>query len=185
MWKYCKRLEYPINIKSKDLKMAKLLLEQLGGANGEISAALRYLVQRFSMPDDMGRALLSDIGSEELGHCEMIATMAYQLMKDASIDEIKNAGLDNYYAAFGKGIFPVNASGIPFTAAYINSLGDVIADLQEDMAAEQKARAVYENLMNLTNDPEVLKILSFLRQREVVHFNRFKELYEHYKMIGY
>ena len=176
MWKYVKKLQYPVDIKKKDLKMAKLLLEQLGGANGEIGAALRYLVQRFSMPDDMGKSLLSDIGSEELGHCEMIATMAYQLMKDASIEEIKKAGLDDYYAAFGKGLFPVNASGIPFTSAYINSLGDVIADFQEDMAAEQKARAVYENLMNLTNDIDVVSVLSFLRQREIVHFNRFKEL---------
>lgn len=185
MWKYVKRLEYPIDIKKKDLRMAKLLLEQLGGANGELAASLRYLVQRFSMPDDVGKALLSDIGSEELGHCEMIATMAYQLMKDATIEEIKANGLDDYYAAFGKGIFPVNASGVPFTSTYINSLGDVIADVQEDMAAEQKARAVYENLMNLTKDPDVISVLSFLRQREIVHFERFSELYNHYKKLGY
>ena len=185
MWKYIKRLEYPIDIKKKDLRMAKLLLEQLGGANGELAASLRYLVQRFSMPDDVGKALLSDIGSEELGHCEMIATMAYQLMKDATIDEIRANGLDDYYAAFGKGIFPVNASGVPFTAGYIASLGDVIADVQEDMAAEQKARAVYENLMNLTKDPDVISVLSFLRQREIVHFERFNELFNHYKRLGY
>ncbi len=115
----------------------------------------------------------------------MIATMAYQLMKDATIEEIKANGLDDYYAAFGKGIFPVNASGVPFTSTYINSLGDVIADVQEDMAAEQKARAVYENLMNLTKDPDVISVLSFLRQREIVHFERFSELYNHYKKLGY
>jgi len=185
MFKYEKMLEYPINIRKKDIKMAKILNEQLGGANGELSASLRYLCQRFSMPDEKGRALLSDIATEELGHVEMISTMIRQLIKDATIDEIKNAGLASYYAGHKKGIAPVDANGVQFTTAYISITGDPIADLQEDMAAEQKARATYENLMDLTTDPDLLAPLSFLRQREVIHFNRFKELHDEYKKKGY
>ena len=184
MFKYEKMLEYPINIKKKDLRMAKLLCEQLGGANGELAASLRYLSQRFTMPDEKGKALLSDIGTEELGHVEMISSMVAQLVKDASIEEIKKAGLDTYFVDHKKGIYPTNASGVPFTAAYIEITGDPIVDLMEDMAAEEKARATYENLMDLTDDSDLLAPLSFLRQREVVHFNRFKELYEYYKMKG-
>lgn len=181
MFKYEKMLEYPINIKRKDLKMAKLLADQLGGPHGELGASLRYLCQRFTMPDEKGRSLLSDIGCEEIGHCEMIGTMMYQLMKDASIDEIEKAGLSDYYTSHSKGVFPQNASGMPFTAAYIASTGDPIVDLIEDMAAEEKARLTYENLMDLTTDPDLLAPLSFLRQREIVHYNRFKSLYEEYK----
>lgn len=181
MFKYEKMLEYPINIKRKDLKMAKLLSDQLGGANGELGASLRYLCQRFTMPDEKGRALLSDIGCEEIGHCEMIATMIHQLMNGATIDEIKNAGLSDYYTTHKKGIYPSGANGMPFTAAYIASSGDAIVDLAEDMAAEEKARATYENLMDLTSDPDLLAPLSFLRQREVVHYNRFKSLHDEYK----
>lgn len=184
MFKYEKMLEYPINIKKKDLRMAKLLCEQLGGANGELAASLRYLSQRFTMPDEKGKALLSDIGTEELGHVEMISSMVAQLVKDASIEEIKKAGLDTYFVDHKKGIYPTNASGVPFTAAYIEITGDPIVDLMEDMAAEEKARATYENLMDLTDDSDLLAPLSFLRQREVVHFNRFKELYKYYKMKG-
>ena len=145
MFKYEKMLEYPINIKKKDLRMAKLLCEQLGGANGELAASLRYLSQRFTMPDEKGKALLSDIGTEELGHVEMISSMVAQLVKDASIEEIKKAGLDTYFVDHKKGIYPTNASGVPFTAAYIEITGDPIVDLMEDMAAEEKARATYEN----------------------------------------
>ena len=184
MFKYEKMLEYPINIKKKDLRMAKLLNEQLGGANGELAASLRYLSQRFTMPDEKGRALLSDIGTEELGHVEMISTMINQLVRDASIEELKAAGLDTHYAEHKKGIYPSNSNGVPFTSAYIEITGDPIVDLMEDMAAEEKARATYENLMDLTDDADLLAPLSFLRQREIVHFNRFKELYEDYKMKG-
>lgn len=185
MFKYEKMLEYPINIRKKDLRMAKLLNEQLGGANGELGASLRYLCQRFAMPDEKGRALLSDIATEELGHVEMISTMVRQLIKDASVEELKEAGLGAYYAGHNKGVAPVDANGVPFTTAYIAITGNPIADLQEDMAAEEKAKVTYENLMDLTKDPDLLAPLSFLRQREVVHFNRFKALYEEYKRKGY
>lgn len=185
MFKYEKTLEYPINIRKKDLKMAKLLVAQFGGPDGELGASLRYLTQRFSMPDDRGKALLSDIGTEELGHVEMICTMIHQLIEGASIDEIKAAGLDSWYTEHNKGVYPMDASGVPFTAAYIASTGNPIVDLQEDLAAEEKARATYENLMDLTNDESLLAPLSFLRQREVVHYTRFKELLEYYKQKGY
>ena len=181
MWAYEKRLQYPINIKNKDLRMAKLLVTQYGGSNGELGAALRYLNQRYTMPDDKGKALLTDIGTEELGHVEMIQTMIYQLMKDATIDEIKKAGLESQYAEHGKGLFPTDANGVPFTAAYIATTGDVIADLEEDLAAEEKARAVYENLIDLTDDPDIIGPLLWLRQREVIHYNRFKNLLDEYK----
>ena len=185
MWKYVKTLEYPVNIKKKDLRMAKYLVTQYGGANGELAAAWRYLNQRYTMPDDKGKALLTDIGTEELAHVEIISTMIYQLMKDASLEEIKEAGLDSHYAEHGKGLYPTDANGVPFTVTYFATTGDPVADISEDMAAEQKARAVYENLINLTNDQDVIDVLLFLRQREIIHFNRFKELYEEYTKKGY
>ncbi len=185
MFKYVKMLQYPVNIKKKDLKMAKYIISQYGGPQGELAAAMRYLNQRFTMPDDKGKALLTDIGTEELGHVEMICTMLYQLTKDASLDEMKEAGLASYYTEHGKDLFPVNTDGVPFTTAYISAVGDPLADLSEDMAAEQKARAVYENLIRLASDPDVIEPLLFLRQREIIHFNRFKELYKEYKKKGY
>lgn len=185
MFKYEKMLEYPINIKTKDLKMAKLITEQFGGSAGELGAALRYLSQRFTMPDEKGKALLTDIGCEEMGHVEMICTMVHQLIKDASIEEIKRYGLESWYAEHNKGVYPMNTNGIPFTAAYISSTGNPVVDLQENLAAEEKARAVYENLMDLTNDESLLAPLSFLRQREVIHYIRFKELLDYYKEKGY
>ena len=185
MFKYVKHLNYPINIKKKDLKMAKYLLTQFGGANGELAAAMRYFSQKFTMPDDKGKALLNDIATEELGHCEMICTMVKQLTENASIKELEDAGLASYFADHNKGIFPVDASGVPFTATYFAVTADPLADLMEDMAAEQKARAVYENLIDLTDDEDILGPLLFLRQREIIHFNRFKELYEYYVKKGY
>ena len=181
MWKYEKILQYPINIKNKDLKMAKYLITQYGGPNGELGAAWRYLSQRYTMPDEKGKALLTDIGTEELSHVEMISTMVYQLMKGATLKELKEAGLDSMYAEHGYGIYPTDSNGIPFTAACFASTGDPLADLSEDMAAEQKARATYENLINLTDDEDVIGPLLYLRQREIVHFARFKELYDYYK----
>ena len=162
---YLKMLEYPLNITKKDLKMAKLIASQYGGPQGELGAAIRYLNQRLTMPDDYGRSLLNDIGIEELA--------------------IKAAGLENHYTEHGKDIFPENESGVSFTTDYISSTGDVIANIVEDMAAEQKARAIYENLIRLTDNEEVLQPLLFLRQREIVHYQRFKELLEHYKKMGY
>ena len=144
MFKYNKKLQYPINIDKKDLKMAKYLVTQYGGANGELGAALRYLNQRFTMPDDRGKALLTDIGTEELGHVEMLETMIYQLMKDATLEELKEAGLDSHYAEHAKALFPTDSNGVPFTTTYFATTGDPLADIAEDMAAEQKARATYE-----------------------------------------
>ena len=180
MFKYVKRLQYPVDIKKKDLKMAKYLVTQYGGANGELAAALRYLNQRLTMPDQKGQALLNDIGTEELGHVEMLETMIYQLMKDATLEEIKEAGLDAHYAEHAKALFPTDANGVPFTTTYFATTGDPLADISEDMAAEQKARAVYEKLIDLTDDPDVIKPLLWLRQREIVHYSRFKELFDYY-----
>ncbi|TCK98474.1 spore coat protein JC [Natranaerovirga hydrolytica] len=175
MWIYEKKLEFPVNIKKKDLRMAKYLLTQYGGPDGELAAALRYLSQRYTMPTNKSKALLTDIGTEELAHVEMISAMVYQLIQDATPDELAKAGLGDYYSVHGDAVFPVDSAGNPFTAAYFQALGDVTADLTEDMAAEQKARATYERLINLTDDPDLIEPLRFLRQREVVHFQRFGE----------
>lgn len=180
MWKYEKKLEYPVNITKKDLKMAKAMLSQYGGPDSELSAALRYLNQRYKMPDEKGFALLTDIGTEEIAHWEMIATITLQLMKGATIEELKANGLEGVYAQHDSSLFPTDANGVPFTTAYIEATGDFWGDLESDMAAEQRARATYEHLINLTNDPDVIAPLSFLRQREVVHYSRFKELRDFY-----
>ena len=180
MFKYVKMLEYPININKKDLRMAKYLADQLGGYAGELGASLRYLCQRFTMPDEKGKALLTDIGTEELGHVEMISTMIRQLLKDATLKELKENGLESWYVGHKKGIYPMDSNGVPFTTAYIASTGNPIVDLEEDLAAEEKARAAYENLMDLTNDENILAPLNFLRQREIVHYARFKELRDYY-----
>ena len=181
MYKYLKKLNYPINVKKKDLRMAKYIITQLGGPAGELGAALRYFSQKFAMPDKKGQSLLNDIACEELGHCEMIGTMFRQLIKDASLDELEAAGLGSYFTDHGKGVYPVDASGNPFSALTFNSTGDVLADLSEDMAAEEKARATYEHLIDLATDDDVIQPLLFLRQRELVHFAKFKELYDYYK----
>ena len=180
MWLYEKKLEYPVNIKRKDLKMAKSLLAQYGGPDGEFAASMRYLNQRYTMPDERGYALLNDIGTEELAHVEMIATMVRQLLKGATIEELKQAGLDAQYVQHDHALFPTDASGVPFTSAYIETTGDWRSDLESDMAAEQRARTTYEHLMNMTDDPDLLAPLSFLRQREVVHYERFKNLRDYY-----
>lgn len=185
MFKYVKHTNYPINISKKDLKMAKYLITQFGGANGELGAAMRYFSQKFSMPDDFGKSLLNDIATEEFGHCEMISTMVRQLIKDATVEELEEAGLGSYYADHNKGIYPIDASGVPFTSQYFAVTADPLADIAEDMAAEQKARATYENLIDLTTDADVLGPLLFLRQREIIHYNRFEELFHYYKKKGY
>lgn len=184
MFSYQKRLQYPVNIKSKDLQMAKYLITQYGGPNGELSAAIRYLNQRFNMPDNRGVALLTDIATEELGHIEMIQAMVTQLMQGATIEEIKAAGLEGNYTEHGLSLFPTDANGYVHTSTYFADTGDWLANLTEDMAAEQKARAVYENLIDLTTDQDVIEPLLFLRQREIVHFARFKELCDIYKEEG-
>ena len=180
MWAYNKKLEYPVNIHSKDLKMAKYLADQYGGPYGELNAALQYLNQRYIMPDDRGKALLTDIGTEELAHVEIISAMLYQMMKDATKEELEQAGLAEHYAQFGKDLFPSDSFGNPFTMTYIKVSGDYIADLESNMGAEQRARATYEHLMDLTDDPDILGPLSFLREREIIHYQRFKELRNYY-----
>ena len=175
MWIYEKKLEYPIRIKTPNPKMAKVIITQYGGPDGELAASLRYLSQRFSMVTPQAKATLNDIGTEELAHLEMIGSMVKQLTENASIEEIERAGLSPYYADHDKAIYPASAAGVPFTAAYIQSKGDPITDLYEDMAAEQKARSTYEYLIQLADDPDVIEPLRFLREREVVHFQRFGE----------
>lgn len=181
MFTYQKRLLFPVNITKKDLDMAKVLYTQYGGADGELGAAVRYFNQSFTMPDNRGKALLLDIASEEFGHVEMINAMICGLTKGATLEELKKHGLDKMYAQKGLDHFPQDNNGVPFTTSYIGATGDVIANLYEDMAAEQKARAVYEHLMDLTNDEEVLNVLIYLREREIVHFTLFKELCESYE----
>lgn len=177
MWIYEKKLQYPIRVSKCDPKMAKYLMEQYGGADGELAAALRYLNQRYTVPDKV-IGILNDIGTEELSHLEMIATMVYKLTKDATPEQLEAAGLGAHYANHDKALFYGNAAGVPWTAAYIQAKGDPVADLYEDIAAEEKARATYQWLIDLTDDPDLQDGLKFLREREVVHSQRFREAVE-------
>ena len=181
MWVYQKTLQHPVNIKNMDLKMAKYLITQFGGPNGELAASLRYLSQRYTMPTGKTRALLTDIGTEELAHVEMIASMVYQLTADATPEQLKAAGLGTNYAQNGFGIYPSDANGVPFTTAYIAVMGDPVTDLHEDMAAEQKARTTYDNILALSKNEDVNKVIRFLREREIVHYQRFAEGLEYVK----
>jgi spore coat protein JC len=176
MWIYEKGLEYPIKIKTCNPKMAKYIITQYGGPDGELGASIRYLSQRFTMPTDEAKATLNDIGTEELAHLEMVGSMVHQLLKGVPAKELEKAGLGSWYTEHDHAVYPMDASGVPFSAAALQSKGDVIADLAEDMAAEQKARATYENLIRLADDPDVIDPLRFLREREVVHFQRFGEV---------
>jgi len=189
MWIYEKKLEYPAKICTTNPKLAKVVITQYGGPDGELAASLRYLTQRYSMPTPQTKALLTDIGTEELAHMEIVATLVYNLVKDASIQQIKAAGLDGYYADHDKALYFLNGDGVPWTAAYIQSKGDPITDLHEDMAAEQKARSTYEYLIQLSDDPGVTETLRWLREREIVHYQRFGEalehLYDHYSRDRY
>lgn len=175
MWVYEKKLEYPVKIKTSNPGMAKYIITQYGGPDGELAASLRYLSQRFSMPTNEAKAILNDIGTEELAHLEIVGSIVHQLTKGVPAHVLEKEGLGAYYSDHDHAVYPVSASGVPFTAAYIQSKGDPIADLYEDLAAEQKARATYENLINLSDDPDVIDPLRFLRAREVVHFQRFGE----------
>ena len=183
MWIYETKLQYPVNITKRDLPMAKNILTQYGGPQGELAAAIRYLNQRYTMPDDYGNALLTDIGTEELAHIEVIAAMVNQLTKGAPKKKFWR-GIGTYYSNHGLDLFPENSSGEPFTTAYISAVGDPIANIEENMAAEQKARAVYENLINLATSDEVIQPLLFLRQREIIHYHRFAELLQRYQEMG-
>ena len=175
MWIYERKLQYPVKIKNPNAALAKVIISQLGGPDGELGAATRYLSQRFSMPYREISGILTDVGTEELAHVEMISAILYQLTRNLSIDEIKASGFDTYFVDHTTGIYPIAASGVPFTAAYIGVKGDVFADLHEDLAAEQKARGTYDNLLRLIDDPDVCDPIKFLREREIVHYQRFGE----------
>ena len=175
MWIYEKKLQFPVKIKNPDANLAKVIITQLGGPDGELGASTRYLSQRFSMPYREVIGTLTDVGTEELAHVEMISTIVHQLTRNLSVEEIKRAGLDAYFVDHTVGVYPQSAAGVPFTTAYIGVKGDVIADLNEDLAAEQKARVTYDNLLRLINDPDVKEPIKFLRERELVHYQRFGE----------
>ena len=178
MWAYEKRLQFPVKIKNTCPKTAQLIISQYGGPDGELSASMRYLAQRYSMPCKKVGGLLTDIGTEELNHMEIICSMVYQLTRDLTIEEAKTAGFDAYYIDHTKGLFPQAAAGVPFTSLEFQSKGDPITDLFENLAAEQKARTVYDNLLRAITDPDVVAPLKFLRAREIVHFQRFGEALE-------
>lgn len=175
MWQYQKRLQFPINIKKPNPQAAKIIITQYGGTDGELGASLRYLSQRFSMPDGELIGLLTDIGTEELAHLEMICSIVYQLTRNLSEEDLKKGGFDAYFVDHTTGIYPSSAAGVPFTAAYLQSKGDVLTDLHENMAAEQKARTTYDNILRLVDDPDVKEPIKFLRAREIVHYQRFGE----------
>ncbi len=176
MWTYNKILQYPIKLTNRNPKMAKVIISQYGGPDGELAASLRYLSQKFGMPDQKAKATLNDIGTEELAHLEMVGTLVHQLTDGVCPAELEKAGLGPYYTDHGVDVYPQSAAGVPFTAAYLACKGDPIANLQEDLAAEQKARATYEKLIDLcADDSEVVDVLRYLRQREIVHFQRFGE----------
>ena len=175
MFSYDKMLQYPIKIKNPNPKYAQIIASQYGGPDGELGASLRYLSQRFSMPYPELKGLLTDIGTEELGHLEMVGTIMFQLTRNLSYDEIKRSGFDTYFVDHTTGVYPTAASGFPFTAASLQSKGDLIADLTEDLAAEQKARVTYDNILRLVDDPDVREPIKYLREREIVHFQRFGE----------
>ena len=175
MFVYEKKLQYPVRITRPDPRMAAAIISQYGGPDGELAASLRYLSQRFSMPYPELKGLLTDIGTEELGHLEMIGAIVYQLTRNLSDEDIKKAGFDSYFVDHTTGVYPTAASGFPWSAASMQVKGDLIADLTEDLAAEQKARVTYDNILRLSDDPDVNDVIKFLRQREVVHFQRFGE----------
>ena len=175
MFIYEKKLQYPVKIKNPNPALAKFIISQYGGPDGELGASMRYLSQRFSMPYPELKGLLTDIGTEELGHLEMVGAIIHQLTRSMSPEEIKKAGFDTYFVDHTAGVYPTAASGFPWNAASIAVKGDVITDLTEDMGAEQKARTTYDNILRLSDDPDVNNVIRFLREREVVHFQRFGE----------
>ena len=175
MWGYNKKLQYPVKIKNGDPRLAQIILTQYGGPDGELGASIRYLSQRYSMPYAEVKGTLTDIGTEELGHLEMIGAIVHQLTRDLTPEEIQKAGLAPYFVDHTVGVYPTSASGSPFTAAALAVKGDAVTDLMEDMAAEQKARTTYDNILRFAQDPDVRDPIKFLREREIVHFQRFGE----------
>ena len=175
MFSYEKKLQYPVKIDKCNPRLASIIISQYGGPDGELGASLRYLSQRYSMPFDELKGLLTDIGTEELGHLEMVGAIVHQLTRDLTIEQIREQGFADYFVDHTLGLYPVAASGTPFRAEYFQSKGDVITDLHEDMAAEQKARTTYDNILRLVDDPDILDPIRFLREREIVHYQRFGE----------
>ena len=182
MWTYEKRLQFPVNIKKTCPKTASLIISQFGGPDGELAASMRYLSQRYTMPCKEVAGLLTDIGTEELGHLEIICAIIFQLTKNMKPEDAKTAGFDAYYIDHTSAVWPTAAAGVPFNACEFQSKGDAVTDLFEDLAAEQKARTTYENLIRIIDDPDVLTPLKFLREREIVHFQRFGEALEKTKL---
>ena len=178
MWSYEKRLQFPVRIKTPNAAAAKVIITQYGGPDGELGASMRYLSQRYTMPWRGVAGLLTDIGTEELAHLEMVSAIVYQLTKGLSADEIRRQGFDTYFVDHTAGVWPQAAGGTPFTSMCFASKGDAITDLHEDMAAEQKARTTYDNILRLVDDPDVIAPIRFLREREIVHFQRFGEALE-------
>ena len=175
MWNYEKRLQFPVNIKETNPEIAKIIITQYGGPDGELSASMRYLAQRYTMPYNAVAGVLTDIGTEELAHFEMICAIVHQLTRDLTPEQIKESGFGDYYVDHTLALWPQAASGTPFSATTFQSKGDPITDMFEDMAAEQKARTTYDNILRLVKDPDVVEPIKFLRAREVVHFQRFGE----------
>lgn len=176
MFVYEKKLQYPVKIKNTSPKLASVIISQYGGPEGELGAAMRYLSQRYAMPYPELKALLTDIGTEELGHMEMVAAIVHQLTRNLTDEEVRNSpSFAPYFVDHTAGVYPTAASGFPWSAGSIQSTGDVIADLTEDLAAEQKARLTYDNILRLSDDPDVNNVIRFLREREIVHFQRFGE----------
>lgn len=176
MWQYDKKLQYPVKIKNPNPKLAQIIITQYGGPDGELGASMRYLSQRYSMPYDDVKGCLTDIGTEELAHLEMICAMVHQLTRNITKEQIMQSGFDKYFVDHTAGVYPIAASSVPWDANSIQSTGDIIADLHEDLAAEQKARLTYDNLLRLIDDPDIIDPLKFLREREIVHYQRFGEL---------
>ena len=175
MWQYEKKLQYPVKIKNPNPKYAQIIVSQLGGPDGEIGASLRYLTQRIAMPYSQVVGILTDVGTEELAHFEMISAILYQLTRNLKPEEIVKSGFDTYFVDHTTGVYPTAASGFPYTAASMASKGDVLTDLHEDLAAEQKARTTYDNILRLVDDPDVCDPIKFLRAREIVHYQRFAD----------
>lgn len=175
MWTYEKKLQYPIKIKNPNPAMAKFIISQYGGPDGEIGASLRYLSQRYSMPYRKVAAILTDVGTEEIGHFEMVATIVHQLTKGMTLEQIKEAGMEDYFVDHTSGVYAQAAAGFPYDALSFAVKGDAITDLVEDLAAEQKARTTYDNILRMVDDPDVIEPIKFLREREIVHFQRFGE----------
>ena len=173
MWTYEKKLQYPVKIKNPNPKLAQVIISQLGGPDGEIGASMRYLHQRYSSPYGQVTGILTDVGTEELAHMEMVAAIVHQLTRNLSEEEIANSPFANYFVNHTTGVYPIAASGVPYDMKYIEVKGDIIADLNEDLAAEQKARVTYDNILRLCDDPDVCDPIKYLRAREVVHYHRF------------